>query len=522
MAIFYVDKRTGLDPYTAAEAQNSATPWKTLRNPCDRTKTLNGEHTIQIAEGSGPYIITDLGALSQNALYPNHQAGSIITWEWNGNSLQLDINVNDGSFEWHQSAAAGKETWYYLTAPGGTVPTTVSWDGAARNLPQVKSAVVNGSWAAATTNLTTGTFTLCGRYATDNWSWGDYDTLGFSTLYVKYNSGVNPTGGNPVFVPIVDSIFTGGYGGTVHRHVGGIYRGANVRITTGSAQLEFFNSLFYNADSEAIAANSATLGQTYKAHYCVFKDCGHAGFAVTTQQNMEVLNCTFINVHTMGKLTHNSAYTVTMRNCASKDLLAGAVQHDNALPTLVESNNQFHIDPNTTHGTPGIAITGGVRQWTVTDATDLPPNTDTSLTTSVDPLFVSAEDYRLQSTSPCINTGVSVSLTADFDGNPIYGLPDIGAYEYQYTRSRAPITIPGPLNVSATITAGDTYPAVTVKAPLGPEFQAIAEWTGEAAVDLSTLSATARTRIGPRGMLIYGEDLDAADQGQADRYLGVS
>jgi len=85
-----------------------------------------------------------------------------------------------------------------------------------------------------------------------------------------------------------------------------------------------------------------------------------------------------------------------------------------------------------------------------------------------------------------------------------------------------PVQYPGPLNVSATITAGTTYPAVTIKAPLGPKFQGIPEWTGEAAVDLSTLSATARTRIGPRGMLIYGEDLDATEQMQADRYLGVS
>ncbi len=87
---------------------------------------------------------------------------------------------------------------------------------------------------------------------------------------------------------------------------------------------------------------------------------------------------------------------------------------------------------------------------------------------------------------------------------------------------RSQIQYPGPLNVSAPVTAGTAYPDITIQAPLGPEFQAITEWTGEAAVDLSTLSATARTRIGPRGMLIYGVDLDATEQTQADRYLGVS
>ena len=86
---------------------------------------------------------------------------------------------------------------------------------------------------------------------------------------------------------------------------------------------------------------------------------------------------------------------------------------------------------------------------------------------------------------------------------------------------RSPLTTPGPLGIDATVTAGTTYPAVTIKAPLGPEFQSIPEWTGEAAVDLSTLSATARTRIGPRGLLIYGEDLSTADQTRADNYLGA-
>jgi len=90
-------------------------------------------------------------------------------------------------------------------------------------------------------------------------------------------------------------------------------------------------------------------------------------------------------------------------------------------------------------------------------------------------------------------------------------------YVQQYYQTQ----FPGPLNVSATITSGDTFPAVTIKAPLGPKFQSIAGWAGEAAVDLSTLSATARTRIGPRGMLIYGVDLSAADQARADGYLGA-
>ena len=48
-----------------------------------------------------------------------------------------------------------------------------------------------------------------------------------------------------------------------------------------------------------------------------------------------------------------------------------------------------------------------------------------------DPLFISPSNFRLQVSSPAINAGTDVSLTSDYDGNPIVGIPDIGAFEYQ-------------------------------------------------------------------------------------------
>ncbi|MHB8660983.1 MAG: TIGR03790 family protein, partial [Minisyncoccota bacterium] len=48
-------------------------------------------------------------------------------------------------------------------------------------------------------------------------------------------------------------------------------------------------------------------------------------------------------------------------------------------------------------------------------------------------LFVSTSTntFTLQPTSPNIDTGTNVGLTTDILGNPIYGTPDIGPYEYQ-------------------------------------------------------------------------------------------
>jgi len=48
---------------------------------------------------------------------------------------------------------------------------------------------------------------------------------------------------------------------------------------------------------------------------------------------------------------------------------------------------------------------------------------------TVDPLCISNADYHLQPGSPCINTGIDVGLTFDFDGVAVGNPPEIGAYE---------------------------------------------------------------------------------------------
>ncbi len=54
---------------------------------------------------------------------------------------------------------------------------------------------------------------------------------------------------------------------------------------------------------------------------------------------------------------------------------------------------------------------------------------------NADPLFTDPNnnDFTLTYLSPAIDAGVDVGLSEDYAGNPIYGLPDIGAYEYQPT-----------------------------------------------------------------------------------------
>jgi len=83
------------------------------------------------------------------------------------------------------------------------------------------------------------------------------------------------------------------------------------------------------------------------------------------------------------------------------------------------------------------------------------------------------------------------------------------------------LVTPGPLGIDATVTAGTVYPAVTIQAPLGAEFQAIPEFTGEAEVDLETFVPDEYVRTGPKGALVYRAALTAAGIIRADRVVGA-
>ena len=63
--------------------------------------------------------------------------------------------------------------------------------------------------------------------------------------------------------------------------------------------------------------------------------------------------------------------------------------------------------------------------------------------------FTDQSDYRLRYNSPAIDAGANTVLTTDILGNPIYGTPDIGAYEYQppYTIGTDKIDITSPIRI---------------------------------------------------------------------------
>jgi len=89
------------------------------------------------------------------------------------------------------------------------------------------------------------------------------------------------------------------------------------------------------------------------------------------------------------------------------------------------------IDENCYYSTDYTSAFYWVSSWYSTFAAWQAASSQDAHSIAADPLFVDAAggDFRLQSSSPCINAGIDVCLTNDYSGNQLGKVPDIGAYE---------------------------------------------------------------------------------------------
>lgn len=183
--------------------------------------------------------------------------------------------------------------------------------------------------------------------------------------------------------------------------------------------------------------------------------------------NNTVVNSTSNGIWASPYVTQINAYTNNLvTGSASFGILNGGVS-DPMLTTNLFYNNTAGNYSSTTPGPTDILIS---------------------------PQFTSSSDYHLLPTSPAIDSGTNVSLVYDYAGNPIYGAPDIGAYEYQppytFTSNKMPTT--GSIRLYSdghyrmTVASSTSVLAAFSVTPVGGTYTA----STSAYVDLSILNWT--------------------------------
>ena len=445
---YYVDKRCANNgngtALNCAESPGGAGAWNEIWYVLERSNIPNGTHTVEIVQGSGAYDLSDLVDSDDGYFRPQQQVTSVVTYNFNGNELRSCWNVNDSTYyKW--TASPSRSGQYYLTALDDTAPE-LSW-ASGTDISDIEMCVIGGVWNDDTMNISNTT-----SYKKHNWDWGDFDTLGFNTLYVKLESLTDPTlSGYKIFISRADDktlVLLSGNG-----------------TDTGFGTFIFNDAVFSGGGTEAVSINSVsnkfnrctfrwggTTGINLEHDsadgnifsYCRFIDFTHRAIQLDADaENNAVYHSFFSGAHLGIRFADNDTYTFTAVNNVFYNMYAGCVQQDVASPTFTESHNIYYIDPDSEHTGKAIAFTTSTRQWTTTASTSFPALAATTNTTGTDPLVFS--NGKLQKSSDGIDNGAWIETIneegqADSRGKYVHRLPNIGDDQEAGTPKR-PTTI---------------------------------------------------------------------------------
>lgn len=414
MATWYVDNR-------ATGANNGTSPanaWTSIAAVVGAS--INAGDTIVFVAGSGPYR-------ENFDLKKNGAVGNPIVWNLNGCEVSAAIDATSAAYEWRQSALGTNE--WYLTLVGGGNPFSA----------QVKSVTVDGNYwiqsaEAAHQMGTVGTLT------NKKAAWGNNDSLAFSTLYVRYDTGNPSTSGAKIYASNRNYVLDTNWGHHTIRG-GHLSFGNEACVRARGAGWTIERCVIRHPNLTGIQMNTA--GATCTINNCIGYWAGHRFVSLEADATMVVQNCTDWGAHIFALIgpAVTGAGSMTIKNCISANGEAGAIDKQSAAAVLDEDYNLWYPRMTAAGGALGYLRTA---IWTTTGNNDIPANTLTTINNQnllSNPLFLSVNDvdfslcnFRLSSSSPCIDKGVSIpGVNYDVDGFPrISGFAaDIGAYEFR-------------------------------------------------------------------------------------------
>jgi hypothetical protein len=177
-----------------------------------------------------------------------------------------------------------------------------------------------------------------------------------------------------------------------------------------------------DANAHSIFMSSTGTISNINIRYNIFRSLKTSGASYQIQGGADTGSFTTLNVY------NNVFYGAGGQVDQALDIYA-------AITTLNVKNNAFYNFGNSGHQHifTDASVTGKSIDYNgvyTTGTTPLTANQGAHDVWMSNPLFVSSSDFHLQSGSPLLNAGISVSLTTDYDGVTVGNPPDIGAFEF--------------------------------------------------------------------------------------------
>jgi hypothetical protein len=397
------------------------------------------------------------GSSSINDPYPNLAPwsgdGNDKTLSVNGNFISGGVDLNSSTYKWTQSTA--NPNAYYLELPGGGDPSLVKPNAATINGQFQESSSTAGQGAEELqyqiadgsnpfSNIDPSTL------ADERLGWGDIDTLGYSTIYARYDGGLSTV--NIYASQITYNIDSNFVNMTINDAVFMYANQSNVRHRAASGTHTHNRCVYLYCGNASGVENQAANDVVINSGISMF--AGHRAYTATvaTSGLFTLNNCIDVNSHLFAWMNGSYASTFTIQNCIAYNQSAGFIDTNaNTLGTFVENNNLFYP---TFNGAGALEYPDGTdNTWTTTSATSLPPSLDTDTSTraaidaamvtagytSGDPQFTNIDlkdftacDFSLKSNSPCVGNGAkwwgNTPNPAGQDGEPFSDIDtDMGA-----------------------------------------------------------------------------------------------
>ncbi|MFZ2226154.1 MAG: choice-of-anchor Q domain-containing protein [Candidatus Moraniibacteriota bacterium] len=242
------------------------------------------------------------------------------------------------------------------------------------------------------------------------------------SLLVANNNGLAISSGGSAIASRVHSFFSNYVNGSSFSSDGDLV----ANNCTGSDS--YIGFLASGSDASLVVNRSLASNNYNKGIVWTSGADGAANYSIASGNGLEeAANNTGIAVHVGGESDVNMYNNTSQGNYGRGIGVSGSgliiTKNNIAYNTEYGASSDFHIADFSGSLTHTNNIGGGYYSgWS--------PLTSEQLT---NPLFIDSisHDFTIQSTSPAIDAGTDVGLATDYAGNPIYGLPDIGAYEYQ-------------------------------------------------------------------------------------------